>query len=53
MGRVNKSLDDLEDDIKSLKIPAGDMKELREEQQKHKVNQNEYSTGMSVAGKWQ
>ena len=40
MGRVNNSLDELEDDIKSLKIPADDMKELREEQEKHKVNQN-------------
>lgn len=38
MGRVNNSLDELEDDIKSLKIPADDMKGLREEQQKHKVN---------------
>ena len=37
MGKVNKSLDDLEDDIKSLKIPADDMKALREEQEKHKV----------------
>ena len=38
MGRVNNSLDDLEDEIKSLTIPADDMKALREEQQKHKVN---------------
>ena len=51
MATVNKSLDDLEDDIKSRKIPAGDMKELREEQQKHKVNQSEYSTRKPVAGK--
>ena len=37
MGRVNNSLDDLEDDINSLKIPADDMKALREEQEKYKV----------------
>ena len=37
MRRVNNNLDDLEDDINSLKIPADDMKALREEQEKHKV----------------
>ena len=37
MGRVNNSLDDLEGDIKSLKIPTNDMKALHEEQEKHKV----------------
>lgn len=42
MGRVNNSLDDLEDDIKSLEIPADDMKALREEQEKHKVTKNVY-----------
>jgi len=50
MGRVNNNLDDLEDDIKSLKIPADDMKALREEQQKHKVNQNVYIVRKRVAG---
>lgn len=50
MGRVNNSLDDLEDDIKSLEIPADDMKALREEQQKHKVNQNVYIVRKRVAG---
>ncbi len=37
MGRVNNNLDDLEDDINSLKIPEDDMKALREEEIKHKV----------------
>lgn len=44
MGRVNNSLDELEDDIKSLKIPADDMKELREEQKKHKEIMNKISS---------
>lgn len=42
MMKVNNGLDDLEGDIKSLKIPADDMKALREEQEKHKVNKNVY-----------
>lgn len=37
MGRVNNNLDELEDDINSLEIPADDMKALREEEIKHKV----------------
>ena len=50
MGRVNNNLDDLEDDIKSLKIPADDMNALREEQQKHKVIQNVYIVRKRDAG---
>lgn len=42
MMKVNNGLDDLEGDIKSLKISADDMKALREEQEKHKVNKNVY-----------
>lgn len=42
MMKVNNGLDDLEGDIKSLKIPADDMKALREEQEKHKVNKHLY-----------
>ena len=42
MMKVNNGLDDLEGDIKSLKIPADDMKALREEQEKHKVNKHVY-----------
>ena len=37
MAKVSHNLDELEDDIKSLEIPEGEMKALREEQQKHKV----------------
>lgn len=40
MMKVNNDLDDLEGDIKSLKIPADDMKALREEQEKHKEIMN-------------
>ena len=50
MGRVNNSLDDLEDDIKSLEIPADDMKALREEQQKHKVTKYVYIVRTRGAG---
>lgn len=40
MMKVNNGLDDLEGDIKSLKISADDMKALREEQEKHKEIMN-------------
>ena len=42
MMKVNNGLDDLEGDIKSLKISADDMKALREEKEKHKVNKHLY-----------
>ncbi|KAL9969714.1 hypothetical protein ACROYT_G021966 [Oculina patagonica] len=51
MGRVNNNLDDLEDDINSLKIPEDDMKALREEEIKHKEIMNKISSyEVSVSG---
>lgn len=37
MGRVNNSLDELEESMKSIEIPEDDLKALREVEQRHKV----------------
>ena len=37
MGRVNNSLDELEDSMKSVEIKEDNLKALREEEQRHKV----------------
>ena len=37
MGRVNNSLDELEDSMKSVEIEEYNLQALREEEQRHKV----------------